>query len=76
MKLTLNNMQQVAQKIFGMKIQRSGGSFRLLKGDMYLGEGHGTRFSLKDIRTLFQIWLDHPEAANLVSKEFRQSIAA
>ena len=74
--LTFGNMQQVAQKIFGMEIHRSGSSFRLLKDGVWLGENQGTLFSLKDIRALFQQWFDHPEAPSLVSEEFRRSIAA
>jgi len=73
-KLSFDSIQRVAQKIFGIQVVRNGSRFQLLLDDTLLGEGNGTRFTLKSIRELFQQYLNHPEVVDLLSPELQANL--
>jgi|GEM_PF-1553885 len=72
--LTFNKMKPLAQEIFGLELVRSGKQFKLLDGDVALGEGHGDLWTLRDIKAMFQEWLIHPDAYDFFSPEFRAKL--
>jgi len=72
--LKFNKMKPLAQEIFGLELVRSGKQFKLLDGDVALGEAHGDLWTLRDIKAMFQEWLIHPDAYDFFSPEFRAKL--
>ena len=76
-RLTFAAMSQVASQIFGLELVRSGTRFKLVDEEgVALGEGHGDLWSLKNIRELFQEWLNHPQAMLFMREELREALTA
>lgn len=75
-RLTFKAISNVASEIFGLELVRSGTRFKLLEEGIAVGEGHGDLWSLKDMRELFQEWLNHPQAMSFRREELREALTA